>query len=157
MNNAGNNFFNGIGSLNVVEGAGDATQSQSAGGVFNLVPKRGTNPAFGYLDLEVGSPSYRNQYGFEYGAATKDGRFSNYVSYTGVRDHPPYGFGSSNAASYGNFYAPTYQQDDQFLDNFIFKFGKDLNQSLQVLYVNSDFVSEGKLWRRRVLLPEFAL
>jgi hypothetical protein len=143
VNNAGNNRFNGIGSLNVVEGAGDATQAQSAGGTFNLIPKRGTYPGFGYLDLEVGGPNYRNQYGFEYGAAAKDGRWSNYVSYTGVRTNPPNGYSNSNAAAYGNFFNPAYQQSDQFLDNFVFKFGKDLNQSLQVLYVNSDFVSEG--------------
>jgi hypothetical protein len=143
VNNAGNNRFNGINSLNVVEGAGDATQSQSAGGVFNLIPKRGTYPAFGYTDIEVGGPNYRNQYGFEYGAATKDGRFSNYLSYAGVRTNPPRGYSNADGASYGGFYHAAYQQDDEFLDNFVFKFGKNLNQSLQVLYVNSDFVSQG--------------
>jgi hypothetical protein len=141
--NAGNNRFNGIGSLNVVEGAGDATQSQVGGGVFNLIPKRGTYPGFGYLDLEVGGPNYRNQYGFEYGTASQNGRWSNYIAYTGVRSNPYDGYSGANASAYGTFYNPAYQQSDQFLDNFIFKFGKDLNQSLQVLYLNSDFVSTG--------------
>ena len=143
VNNAGNYRFNGIGSLNVVAGAGDATQAQSAGGIFNLIPKRGTYPGFGYLDLEVGGPNYRNQYGFEWGQATPDGRFSNYISYTGYRTSLPYGYSNSNAAAYGNYYQPARQQSDQLLDNFVFKFGKDLNQSLQVLYVVSDLVNSG--------------
>jgi hypothetical protein len=141
--NAGNNRFNGIGSLNVVEGAGDATQSQVGGGVFNLIPKRGTYPGFGYADIEVGGPNYRNQYGFEYGTASQSGRWSNYISYTGVRSNPYVGYSGANASAYGTYYNPAYQQSDQFLDNFIFKFGKDLSQSLQVLYVNSDYVSSG--------------
>lgn len=143
VHNAGNGRFNGIGSLNVVEGAGDATQAQSAGGTFNLIPKRGTNPGFGYLDLEVGAPNYHNQYGFEYGGATRDGRISGYVAYTGVRQSEPQGFSNSDAASYGNFYSPAKSQSDQFLGNFVFKFGKDLNQSLQALYINNDLVYTG--------------
>ena len=141
--NASNNRFNGIGSLNVVEGAGDATQSQVGGGVFNLIPKRGTYPGFGYVDFEVGGPNYRNQYGAEYGFATPDGRISNYIAYTGYRSNPYSGYHNADASSYGTFYNPAREQSDQLLDNFVFKFGKNNSQSLQVLYLNSDLVQSG--------------
>ncbi len=141
--NGSNNQFNGIGSLQVVEGAGDATQANVGSGVFNLIPKRGTYPGFGYFDAEIGAPQFRNQFGFEYGTASKDGRFSNYISYTGVRSDPYLGYSHADAASYANYYSVSREISDQWLDNFIFKFGKDLNQSLQVLYVNQDLQDYG--------------
>jgi len=141
--NAGNDLYNGIGSLQVVEGAGDATQSDVGSGVFNLIPKRGTYPGFGYFDAEVGSPNLRNQLAFEYGVASKSGNISNYIAYTGYNADPYQGYRNSNAAAYGNYYGVSYEKSQQFLDNFVFKFGKDLSQSLQVLYVNNDLEQYG--------------
>jgi hypothetical protein len=141
--NAGNNLFNGIGSLQVVEGAGDATQSDVGSGVFNLIPKRGTYPGFGYVDAEIGSPNLRNQLAGEWGVATKSGNISNYIAFTGYNASPYYGYRNADAGSYGNFYGISREKSQQFLDNFVFKFGKDLNQSIQVLYVNSDLEDYG--------------
>ncbi len=141
--NAGNNLFNGIGSLQVVEGAGDATQADVGSGVFNLIPKRGTYPGFGYFDAEIGSPNLRNQLAMEYGVATKSGNVSNYIAFTGYNASPYNGFRNSDASSYGNYYGISREKSQQFLDNFVFKFGKDLNQSLQVLYVNNDLEEYG--------------
>ena len=141
--NGGNNLFNGIGSLQVVEGAGDATQADVGSGVFNLIPKRGTYPGFGYFDAEIGSPNLRNQLAFEYGLASKSGNISNYIAYTAYNSDPYLGYRNSDAASYGNYYAVSREKSQQFLDNFVFKFGKDLNQSLQVLYVNTDLEQYG--------------
>ena len=50
---ANGNFFNGISSVQVVQGAGDPSQSNVGAGAVNLITQRGTYPASGLLDLEV--------------------------------------------------------------------------------------------------------
>ncbi len=141
--NASQSRFNGIGSLQVVEGAGDATQSQSGSGVVNLIPKRGTYPGFGFVDGEIGSPNYFHQGAFEYGIATPNGRISDYVAYNGQRTNPYFGYSGANSAQYNTFYQTSYQASDNFVNNFIFKFGKGSNQSLQVLYANQNIQDYG--------------
>ena len=132
--NASNGKFNGIGSLQVVEGAGDATQGNVGAGIINLVPKRGTSPSFGFLDFEAGSPNYFHQFAFEYGFATDNGKISNYIAYQGQRYNPYNGYSNADTSSYSNYYNVGYATDDDLLDNFIFKFGANNSQSLQILY-----------------------
>ncbi len=94
--NVGNPLlFSGLGSAQVVEGAGDATQGNVGGGVVNLVPKRGTYPGFGSIDTAIGSPNFDHQLAIEYGFASANGRFSDYFSYSGERGVPYSGY--SNA------------------------------------------------------------
>lgn len=143
--NGSNGHYNGIGSVQIVEGAGDASQGNVGGGVVNLVPKRGTLPAFGLVDLEAGGPNYQHQFAFEYGFATPNGRISDYVAYNGQRDAPYNGYSNANAAAYGNYFGISSEKNDQFLNNFIYKFGKDKSQSIQILYVNQDLVQYGNL------------
>jgi hypothetical protein len=137
--------FNGIGSVQVVEGAGDATQGNIGGGVVNLIPKRGTVPPFGFVDGEVGGPNFFHQFAMEYGFASKNGRISDYISYTGQRYVPYNGYSNANAAAYNNFYGAAYAANDDFLNNFVYKFGKDNNQSLQILYLNRNIQEWGNL------------
>jgi hypothetical protein len=139
----GSGLFNGIGNVQVVEGAGDATQGNVGSGVINLIPKRGASPSFGYLDVEAGGPSYFHQLAFEYGFATHDDSFSDYISYNGQRYDPYHGYVNSNPALFGNYYGRSYQRNDQFLNNAVFKFGHNHNQSLQVLYMNTSAVGYG--------------
>ncbi|MGH9208849.1 MAG: hypothetical protein ACRD1G_20270, partial [Acidimicrobiales bacterium] len=134
--NASNGTFNGLGSLQVVEGAGDATQSDVGGGVVNIVPQRGTNPPFGAVDAEIGGPNFSHQFGINYGFATANGRISDYFSYIGQRNVPYLGQRGLATAAYNNFYGVSYNSSDDFLNNFVVKFGHDNNQSLQVLYEN---------------------
>jgi hypothetical protein len=141
--NASNNRYAGIASLQVVEGAGDATQGNVGGGVFNLIPKRGTYPADGLVDVEAGQPNYFHQFAFDYGFATPNGRISDYFAYNGQRDVPYYGWHNADAASYDNFYGVSYEASDQLVNNFIYKFGHNNNQSLQILYLNSDLQQYG--------------
>jgi hypothetical protein len=133
--NASQGRFAGLGSLQVVEGAGDATQGDIGRGVINIVPKRGTNPAFGQIDLEDGFPNKDQQAGIEYGWASKDGRFSDYITAINYNQSPYNGYSNANAAAYGNYFGISNQLSNQFLNNFTFRFGKDNNQSLQVLYM----------------------
>lgn len=151
--NASNGLYNGgLGSLQVVEGAGDATQGNVGGGVVNVVPKRGTYPASGDLDLEVGGPNYFHQFAFSYGFATPNNRISDYFSFTGQRLNP-YTIATNagspgsnlNAGSYGAFYHPSSQISNDLSNNFVFKFGHNNGQTLSVLYENQDYDQFGNL------------
>jgi hypothetical protein len=134
--NGGAGLFNGLGSVQVVEGGGDASQGGLGSGVINVIPKRGTYPGTGSITFQAGAPNFNNYAGIEYGFATRDGSISNYLSFTNDRYAPYYGYHNQDAASYGNYFGTSMRSNSQFLDNFVFKFGKDHNQSIQVLYSN---------------------
>jgi hypothetical protein len=157
--------FAGLNSMQVVGGAGDASQGNVGSGVINLTVKRGTYPATGTLEGEVIPTKPQQgtyQYAFEYGAATRDGHFSNYISYINQRAQDPQipittvlggstftgcGIDPTNIlpASVGCEYASSHRSNSDFLDNFIFRFGKDQDQSLQVLYRNRYQLTFGNL------------
>jgi outer membrane receptor protein involved in Fe transport len=145
--NASGNNLNGLGSLQVVEGAGDATQGNVGSGVVNVIPKRGTYPGSGTLDLEVGGPNFSHQFGFDYGIATRSGNISNYFSYIGNRYVPYIGYYNSNVTNVGEggYFGDTRATNDDLLDNFIFKFGKDNRQSIGVLYDTRDSQGFGEV------------
>lgn len=142
---ATNGKFNGLGSLQVVEGAGDATQGNVGGGVINVIPKRGTRPPSGLLDVEAGGPNFGHQAAFEYGFATPNGRLSEYIAYNGQRNAPYIGYHTSNAAAYGNFYGNSFEANDDIVSNLIYKFGRDNDQSVQILYQNRDLQQWGNV------------
>jgi hypothetical protein len=143
--NGSNGLFNGLGSIQVVEGAADAGQGGLGSGVINMIPKRGSNPAFGSITLQAGSPNFNNFVGGEFGFATSNNAISNYIAMTNDRFAPYYGFHSQDAGQYGNFFGISRQNDTQFTDNFVLKFGRHQNQSLQVLYSNVSQLSYGNL------------
>ncbi len=148
--NASSDRLNGLGTLQVVEGAGDATQGNIGSGVVNIIPKRGTYPGNGLFDLELGTPHFDHQLGIEYGIATRTGNVSNYFSYVGERNAPYYGYANQNVA-FGitrggvNPYlgGASLVANDNIIDNFVVKFGKDNRQSLGVLYTNQDLQQFG--------------
>ncbi|MBV8530320.1 MAG: TonB-dependent receptor [Candidatus Eremiobacteraeota bacterium] len=132
--NGSSGLINGIGSVQVVEGAGDATQGGVGSGVINLIPEKGSGPGSGLIDLEAGGPNFSHQAGFSYGFSTPDDRFSEYVAYTGDRFAPYYGYSFTPLNQFGNEFASTYAVENQFLNNFIFRFAS--NQRIQILYAN---------------------
>jgi hypothetical protein len=134
--NGSNGLINGISSVQVVEGAGDATQGEVGAGVINVIPDRGYGAPHGLLDLEAGGPNFTHQVGFNYGFSTPNNRFSEFVSYSGQRMAPYYGYHDTPLNQFGDYFATTYLTNDQFTNNFFFKFGHNLNQQFQVLYTN---------------------
>jgi hypothetical protein len=72
--------LNGVASLQVNPGAGDASQGNAGAGAVNLVSKRGSRPAFRTLDFEALTYPFTHQFSFDYGFATPNGRISNYVA-----------------------------------------------------------------------------
>jgi hypothetical protein len=139
FNRNGNNyFFNGISSTQIVPGAGDPSQGDSGAGSVNLVVKRGTYPGSGLLDAELLTRPFDHQLNFQYGIATKNNAISDYVSYFKVDENAQYGAFGSPVLDNGVFYnALNYSQTSDFVNNFVFRFGKGQNQSLQFLYYNN--------------------
>ena len=133
--------LNGVASLQLTPGAGDASSGNAGTGVINLIVKKGTRPAFGSVDLEALAQPYGHQLGIEYGFATPSGRFSDYVSFQGARQDLQYGSPGTPAASLstGTFFATSFQSADDLVNNAIFKFGRDGNQQLQFFYQTQTF------------------
>jgi hypothetical protein len=129
-------LMNGVGSIQVVEGAGDATQGGVGSGVINVIPQRGSGPGSGLIDTEFGGPNFNHQFAIDYGFSTPDNRISEYFSYNGSRLAPYYGYSNTPLNQFGNAFATTYLANDQFTNNFFFKFGHNLNQQIEVLYAN---------------------
>ena len=154
--NGSQGFLNGInggsgGAIQIVSGAGDATQGNVGGGVINTVVPRGTYPGSGVLDLEAGGPFFNHNLNFNYGVATPDGRFSDYVSFS-ANSYVPTGFNGPNSVPsaelqvpgvYNPYYGTSYERHNDFVNNFVFRFGKHNNQSLQVLYRTAFLQSRG--------------
>ena len=129
----------GVAQLQLIPGAGDASNGNSGTGVINLVAKRGANPAFGSIDLEALTQPYAHQLGLEYGFATPNNRLSEYITFLGTRTTSQYGEYGSVAKTLGTgvFYAPRrYFASGDIVNNTVFKFGKDNQQSLQFFYEN---------------------
>uniref|UniRef100_E6Q556 TonB-dependent receptor-like beta-barrel domain-containing protein n=1 Tax=mine drainage metagenome TaxID=410659 RepID=E6Q556_9ZZZZ len=142
--NGSQGFINGInggsgGGLQIVSGAGDATQGNVGGGIINTIVPRGTFPAAGHADFEAGSPYYNHTLNLNYAAATDNGHFSNYASFSASRYVPnngPVNVPSANlatGASYNPYFGTSYERHNDFVDNMVFRFGKNNHESFQIL------------------------
>ncbi|GAC1417004.1 MAG: hypothetical protein NVSMB64_27090 [Candidatus Velthaea sp.] len=91
--NFGNgNLLNGVGSIEILPGSGDAVHGNTGTGLIALTSKRGTLPAFGTLDFEFSATQLPlHQTGLEYGWANPNRRFSNYFSY--IANDTTYAYG----------------------------------------------------------------
>jgi hypothetical protein len=130
-----NGFAAGTGgSVQVISGSGDATQGNIGAGAVNIVPPRGTYPASGIASYTFGSPYRQNQYDLDYGIATRNGSISNYLALDNdyyVPTYAPYG---TDAATLGEYSGTSAIRHTDFMDNLIVRFGKNQDQSLQVLF-----------------------
>ncbi|MBV8638566.1 MAG: carboxypeptidase regulatory-like domain-containing protein [Candidatus Eremiobacteraeota bacterium] len=128
-----NGVGGGAGSMQVVSGAGDATQGGIGAGVVNIVPGRGVYPGNGFISFDVGGPWYDHSMAGQYGIATENGKVSDFFSFRSTRSAPqwaPYGVDVSDISQY---YGTSFNYDDDVLNNFYYRFGKNNNQQIQVL------------------------
>ncbi|HZZ65907.1 MAG TPA: carboxypeptidase regulatory-like domain-containing protein [Candidatus Baltobacteraceae bacterium] len=150
LQNIGNfNLLNGVGSVQLIPGGGDATHGNTGTGLVILTAKHGTYPASYHLDLEAGYQPEHHQLGAEWSWANKSGRLSNYFGYLGVNEQFQYGYrgmaanvlGSrgTNAASLGSlidpnlvYYSPMNLHSNDFVDNLIYRFGRNNHEYLQL-------------------------
>ncbi len=128
----------GVGELQLIPGAGDASVGNAGTGVINLIAKRGTRPATGSIDLEAVAQPFTHQLGLEYGFATPNNRLSEYITFLGNRSDYQYGARGTVAENLGTgvFYGTKYYASADIVNNTIFKFGRDNQQSLQFFYEN---------------------
>jgi hypothetical protein len=123
-----------IGSLQLTPGSGDATTGNAGTGTINLISKRGTYPGFGSIQGTIQGPDYDHELGIEFGFATPNGRFSNYFAYQGSREYGAnYGHGVPSRLI-GRYFTVDDQKGDDIVDNMVFKFGRNNNQSFQIFY-----------------------
>ena len=143
--NVGNsNSLNGIGSVQLIPGGGDASHGGTGTGLIALQAKRGVYPGFGTIDFETTAFPFLHQIGLEYGMASSNNRYSNYLAYTGVRQDFQYGPSGLDdraffilASGTGQFQTvPGDQQSNDLLENFVYKFGKHQDKSLQFFWQN---------------------
>jgi hypothetical protein len=122
----------GVGLVQLTPGAGDASQAGGGTGTFNLVAKRGTYPGYADLGLSAGTGiGFDHRLTSDYSWATPDGKISNYASFAGDNRAYKYGDGSIASAQIGRFYSRRADVDREFLDNLVYRFGKNNNQSIQ--------------------------
>jgi hypothetical protein len=131
-------ILNGVRSVQVVPGAGDPSQGNAGAGVVNMIVKRGSYPPFGLLDAEIESFPFRHQLNFEYGAATPNRRFSDFISFLGFREAFQYGPRGQPAETTANEVSDSFTSVNDFVNNFVYKFGRTNNQSVQLLFSRHD-------------------
>jgi Carboxypeptidase regulatory-like domain len=121
----------GIQLVQLTPGTGDASQAGGGVGMFNVVAKRGTYP--GYIDAgtAVGGPGYDHRLNVDVSWATPSGRVSDYISFAGAGSRFEQGCCNYPATQLGDYYGTEYESDQETLNNFVYRFGNNNNQSLQ--------------------------
>jgi hypothetical protein len=133
-------ILNGASNFQVSPGAGDASIGNVGTGSINVVAKRGTHPAFGQLEGNFLAGYFAHEARGEYGWASPNGRYSDYASVDMARSSRHYGAPGADPLLIGQFFnGRSYQWINDVVNNFVYKFGKDNNQSAQAFYNNTQF------------------
>jgi len=153
QNVANFNLLNGVGSVQLIPGAGDATHGDTGTGLVLFTAKNGTYPSYLHVDTEALMFPYLHQLGLEWGWAEPSQRLSNYAGFIGIDRAFQYGIPGTaantlgtlgtNAATLGStidpnlvYYAPQFLASQDFVDNLIYRFGANENQRLQFFIQN---------------------
>lgn len=124
-------LLNGTQTLSLTPGAGSASNATAGTGTVNLTVKRGTRPAFGSVGVEDDLGRFRHRLVAEYGFATPDGRLSEYMSFVGTNTASLAGPRGTPQVLIGNFYGNENFTQRDFVNNLVYRFGKNNSQSLQ--------------------------
>jgi hypothetical protein len=148
QNIANFSLLNGVGSVQLIPGGGDATHGDTGTGLVLFTAKHGTYPSYFHVDTESLLFPYLHQLGLEWGWADPSQRLSNYAGFIGVRRAYQYGIPGTaantlgtlgtNAATLGStidpnlvYYSPSFLSSDDFVDNLIYRFGRNNSERLQ--------------------------
>jgi hypothetical protein len=124
----------GVASAQLTPGVGNAAIGGSGTGSFNLVAKRGTYPGYANFDVAIGGGGgFDHRLNVDVSWSSPDQRFSNYMSFAGQSSAPTFGPPGTNVTDLPGFYfgGLLMESDREFLNNFIWHFGKNNSQSLQ--------------------------
>ena len=147
-----------MGSVQLIPGAGDATHGDTGTGLVLFTAKNGTFPTYLHADVEAQMFPYLHQLGLEWGWATPNQKLSNYAGFIGIRQAFQYGIPGTaantlgtlgtNAATLGStidpnlvYYSPQFLSSNDFLDNLIWRFGKNNSQKLQ-FFIQSQTIKQ---------------
>ena len=136
-------ILHGASQFQVTPGAGDASTGNAGTGAINVIAKRGANPHFGQFEYDVYGGRSEQTGNVEYGWASPNGRLSSYTTFLEDRTGGfHYGANGVPAGYLGQgtiFNGRRNQFAEDFLENAVYKFGRDNNQSLQFFYDNTFF------------------
>ncbi len=133
----------GLASAQLTPGAGNASFGNNGTGSLNLIAKKGTYPGYSDLQTAVGGPNYFHGLNVEFGTADPNGRWSEYFAFAGQGTNYFYGGSqNANAAQLLVFRSVQFESDREFLNNAVYRFGRDLHQSVQLFYDDAqhDFI-----------------
>jgi hypothetical protein len=124
----------GLLSVQLTPGAGSAVFGNNGTGSLNLISRKGSYPAFSTVQFAAGGGQFFHAMNAEYGTAAPDNRWSEYFAYSGQN----FGFTPGNdilpAAQMHAFLSSQSEVDREFVNNFVYHFGKDNTKSLQLFY-----------------------
>ena len=144
--------LNGVQNFQLSPGAGDASVGNVGTGQINATVKRGTFPAFGSLEGDLRNPNFEHFFAGEYGWATPTGSISNYTSLQA--DNEAFGCNTHDCNYVGEQIFNNFDTSRDFINNTVFKFGKNKNQSLQLFYQNEQYeFYENTQYRNPTTLP----
>ncbi|HTD35835.1 MAG TPA: TonB-dependent receptor [Candidatus Elarobacter sp.] len=133
-------ILNGASNFQVQPGAGDASIGNAGTGAINVVAKRGTSPAFGQIEANTRFGRFAHELRAEYGWATPNGRYSDYAAVDFGRDSGHYGASGADPLLIARYFTGTsYEWSNDVTNNFVYKFGRDNNQSIQFFMDNVQF------------------
>ena len=129
--------LNGVGNFQLTPGAGDASIGNTGTGAINATVKRGTRPAFGSIEGDLGGPAYYHFGNVEYGFATPGNKFSSYFTVNATNNqNGQCGRRNQDINLIGCQQIFNYFTNHDVITNSVVKFGKDGNQNLQLFYQN---------------------
>ena len=128
--------LNGVQNFQLSPGAGDASVGNVGTGQINATVKRGTFPAFGSFEGDIRGPIFDHFFSGEYGFATPTGSFSSYSSLEADNSNQTCGHVGTNCNFVGDQILNNYDTSRDFIENAVYKFGKNKNQSVQLFYQN---------------------
>src|SRR5579872_2192625 len=123
--------------LQVTPGLSDASFGNSGQGDVNELVKMGTYPSFFNADLAIGGGQFNHSLDAEYGIATPNHRWSNYVSLNALNISPVYGDNRYPLSMIGQVGQRELVEIRNFTDKLTYGWGPGQKYQLRALYVNN--------------------
>ena len=121
----------GLQQVQLTPGVANASFQNAGTGTLNLIAKRGSYPGFFTAQAGIGFPNFFHPVNIEFGTASPNGRFSEYAAFSGQNTGFTYGDNSLTAAQNNRFFSTRLETDREFLNNLVYRFGRDSTKSLQ--------------------------
>jgi len=122
----------GIASAQLTPGVGDASIQSNGTGILNLVAQRGTYPGYTQFESSVGGGDFYHAFNGAMSYASANGHISDYAAFAGAQTGFVYGNGQYTSNQLGIQGNTLLEADREFMNNLIFRFGKNNNQTLQL-------------------------